>query len=386
MTHDPIIYLDNASTTPTDPRVLDAMLPYFNALPGNAASRTHALGWYAEEAVATARQQLAGLIGADPREIVFTSGATEAINLAIKGVWEAYRRKGAHIVTVQTEHSAVLDTCRRLEKQGATVTYLPVGKDGIIQLSELEAAIREDTLLVAVMWANNETGVIQPMEAIGEVCTRRGVWLLSDATQAVGKISVHPKEWGVHLMALSAHKMYGPKGVGALYVSRQNPAVQITAQMDGGGHERGRRSGTLNVPGIVGLGKAAELAAAEMTAEALRLGGLRDQLEDALTQRVARTHVNGSTLHRLPHLSNISFLPFDSELLMRTFSMQLAVSSGAACTSAALEPSHVLLAMGCTDVHAHAALRFSLGRFTQASDIEAAVAAVTKGLAQLSGM
>jgi cysteine desulfurase len=377
--HSPV-YLDHAATTPTDPRVLEAMLPYFLEQPGNAASRTHAYGWFAEEAVATARRQLADLIGADPREIVFTSGATEAINLGIKGVFEAYRRKGAHLVTVQTEHSAVLDTCRHLEKQGAMVTYLPVDAAGRLRIADLEAAIRPDTVLVAVMWANNETGVLQDMAAIGEVCTRHGVWLLSDATQAVGKVVVHPRSCQVHLMALSAHKLYGPKGVGALYVSRQNPAVEVVAQLDGGGHERGRRSGTLNVPGIVGLGKAAELAATELATEATRLATLRDHLETELTQRLTDAHVNGSTLHRLPHLSNISFGGTDSEQVMMAFNTRLAVSSGAACTSAALEPSHVLLAMGYPPEHAHAALRFSLGRFTTPDAITSAIAWVEQAV------
>jgi len=364
-----LIYLDNNATTPTDPSVVETMLPYFNAQFGNAASRTHALGWMAEEAVDQARKQIANLIGAETKEIVFTSGATESDNLAIKGIAEAYRRKGKHLVTLKTEHNAVLDPCEHLEKQGYEVTYLDVGPDGLVDLDELRQSIRPDTILVSIMWANNETGVIQPMPEIGAICEEAGVLLMSDATQAVGKIPVDPKSTGVHLMAFSAHKMYGPKGVGALYVCQRNPRVKVIAQMDGGGHERGMRSGTLNVPGIVGFGKAAEIARRTQADEARRLGDLRDQLETAILQRIEETYVNGSTQHRLPHVSNISFKYMDGEALMMSFNQHVAVSSGSACTSASLDPSHVLLAMGLSGDIAHASLRFSLGRFTQASEI-----------------
>ncbi|MEM1214641.1 MAG: aminotransferase class V-fold PLP-dependent enzyme, partial [Bacteroidota bacterium] len=300
-----LIYLDNNSTTPADPRVVEAMLPYFYEVPGNAASRNHPFGWAAEEAVDYAREQIAKLINVSPKEIIFTSGATESDNLALKGVYEMYSRKGDHIITVKTEHKAVLDACQKIEKLGGQVTYLDVDSDGLINLEELEAAITDKTILVSVMWANNETGVIQPMKAIGDICAKHGVLFMSDATQAVGKIPVDPKEVGVHLMAFTGHKMYGPKGVGALYVSRKNPRVKVTAQLDGGGHERGMRSGTLNVPGIVGLGKAAEIAREEMHADNERLAKLRDKLENALLEQLEESYVNGSQEHRMPHVTNI---------------------------------------------------------------------------------
>lgn len=382
-THNNLIYLDNNATTPTDPGVVEAMLPYFNAQFGNAASRTHALGWTAEEAVDQARSQIAALIGADTKEIVFTSGATESDNLAIKGIAEAYRRKGKHLVTLKTEHNAVLDPCEHLEKRGYEVTYLDVGPDGLVDLDALRHSIRPDTILVSIMWANNETGVIQPMEHIGAICEEAGVLLMSDATQAVGKIPVDPKSAGVHLLAFSAHKMYGPKGVGALYVSQRNPRVKVTAQMDGGGHERGMRSGTLNVPGIVGFGKAAAIAQRTRAEEAKRLASLRDQLETGILSRIEQTYVNGSTQHRLPHVSNISFKYMDGEALMMSFNQHIAVSSGSACTSASLDPSHVLLAMGLSGDMAHASLRFSLGRFTRASDIPKVLDQVTKSVEKL---
>lgn len=378
-----LIYLDNNATTPTDPAVVEAMLPYFYEQHGNASSRSHALGWMAEEAVDQARKQLASLIHADPKEIIFTSGATESDNLAIKGIADAYRRKGQHIVTLQTEHKAVLDACDYWERHGGEVTYLPVEPDGRVNLDELGQAIREDTVLVAIMWANNETGVIQPMDAIGAICAEKGVLLMSDATQAVGKIPVDPKKTGVHLLAFSAHKMYGPKGIGALYVSQRNPRVKVTAQLHGGGHERGMRSGTLNVPGIVGFGKAAELARQNMSAEAERLSALRDQLEQALLADVEETYVNGSTEHRLPHVSNISFKYLDGEALMMAINQHVAVSSGSACTSASLDPSHVLVAMGLSDDMAHASIRFSLGRFTQAEHIPRVIDAVKKAVGKL---
>ncbi len=374
-----LIYLDNNATTPVDPRVVDAMLPYFYEKPGNAASRSHPFGWIAEEAVDYAREQVAALIDADPKEIIFTSGATESDNLGIKGVYEMYASKGNHIITTRTEHKAVLDTCQKIEKSGGQVTYLEVGPDGRINLDELKAAITDKTILVCIMWANNETGVIQPMKEIGAICAEKGVLFMSDATQAVGKIPVNPRETGVHIMAFTSHKMYGPKGVGALYVSRKNPRVKVTAQMDGGGHERGMRSGTLNVPGIVGFGKAAEIAKAEMLSDAARLSALRDKLENGLC-RLEETYVNGNKEHRMPHVTNISFKHVEGEGLMMTFNQNIAVSSGSACTSASLEPSYVLVAMGLGDDLAHSSIRFSLGRFTTEEDVDFAIEAVSKGV------
>lgn len=374
-----LIYLDNNSTTPCDPRVVEAMLPYFYENPGNAASRSHPYGWVAEEAVDYAREEIAKLIDVDAKEVIFTSGATESDNLAIKGVFEMYKRKGNHIITVKTEHKAVLDTCHHLEKEGAEVTYLSVANDGMLDLKELEAAIRPTTILVAVMWANNETGVIQDMKALGDICNRHGVLLFSDATQAVGKIPVHPRSVGVHIMAFTSHKMYGPKGVGALYVSRKNPRVKVTAQIDGGGHERGMRSGTLNVPGIVGFGRAATIALVEMDRDAARLCQLRDRLEAALLQ-LEETTVNGNVASRMPHVTNISFKHVEGEGLMMTFNQNIAVSSGSACTSASLEPSYVLVSMGLGDDLAHSSIRLSLGRFTTEQDIDDAIALISKGV------
>jgi cysteine desulfurase len=374
------VYVDNNATTPTDPRVVEAMLPYFYQMPGNAASRNHPFGWEAEEAVDYAREQIAALINVDPKEIIFTSGATESDNLAIKGVFEMYAGKGNHIITVKTEHKAVLDTCKKLEKEGAEVTYLEVNNEGLIDLAELEAAIKPTTILVAVMWANNETGVIQPMKEIGELCANKGILFFSDAVQAVGKIPVNPKEMGVHLMAFTSHKMYGPKGVGALYVSRKNPRVKVTAQMDGGGHERGMRSGTLNVPGIVGFGKAAEIAKAEMHQDAERLSKMRDRLEAAFKANLEEVYVNGSREHRMPHVTNISFKHVEGEGLMMTFNQNIALSSGSACTSASLEPSYVLVALGLGDDLAHSSLRFSLGRFTSEEDIDYVIEKVGAGV------
>lgn len=380
MTADRLIYLDNNSTTPTDPRVVEAMLPYFFKHHGNAASRNHPFGWIAEEAVDYAREQIANLISADPREIIFTSGATESDNLALKGVFEMYKRKGNHIITLTTEHKAVLDSCKKIEKMGGEVTYLDVNDDGLIDLDALRAAIKENTILVSVMWANNETGVIQPMKEIGEICAEKGVLFMSDATQAVGKIPVNPKEVGIHLMAFTGHKMYGPKGVGALFVNRKNPRVKVTAQIDGGGHERGMRSGTLNVPGIVGFGKAAELATKEMAAEAERLSILRDKLEKAFVENIEEVYINGNTEHRMPHVTNLSFKHVEGEGLMMTFNQNIGVSSGSACTSASLEPSYVLIALGLGDDLAHSSIRFSLGRFTTEEEIEVAIRQVTDGV------
>ncbi len=374
------VYLDNNSTTPCDPRVVDTMVPYFYQKPGNSASRNHPFGWEAEEGVDYAREQIAALLKVDPKEIIFTSGATESDNLAIKGVFEMYRSKGNHIITVTTEHKAVLDTCDKLTEAGAEITYLKVAEDGLIDLAELEAAIKSTTILVSVMWANNETGVIQPMKEIGDICEKHGVLFMSDATQAVGKIPTYPKEIGVHLMAWTSHKMYGPKGVGALYVSRKSPRVKVTAQMDGGGHERGMRSGTLNVPGIVGFGKAAEIARLEMHADAERLSKLRDRLEHELTSRLEECYINGNVDHRMPHVTNISFKHVEGEGLMMTFNQNIAVSSGSACTSASLEPSYVLVALGLGDDLAHSSIRFSLGRFTTDEEVDFAVDKLVAGV------
>jgi len=375
-----LVYLDNNATTPTDPRAVEAMLPYFYEIPGNAASRNHPFGWKAEEAVDYARDQIADLLAVDAKEIIFTSGATESDNLAIKGIFEMYSGKGNHIITTTTEHKAVLDACKKVEKMGGQVTYLEVQHDGLIDLAELEAAITDKTILVSIMWANNETGVIQPMKEIGDICQKHGVLFMSDATQAVGKITTHPKEVGVHLMAFTSHKMYGPKGVGALFVNRKNPRVKVTAQMDGGGHERGMRSGTLNVPGIVGFGKAAAIAKEEMHKDAARLSILRDKLEKAYFDNLEEVYINGNVDHRMPHVTNISFKHVEGEGLMMTFNQNIAVSSGSACTSASLEPSYVLVALGLGDDLAHSSIRFSLGRFTTEEDIDYAIQAVTAGV------
>ncbi len=374
------VYLDNNATTPCDPRVVEAMLPYFYEHPGNAASRSHPFGWEAEDAVDIARQQIAELIGADEKEIIFTSGATEADNLALKGVFEMYSRKGNHIITATTEHKAVLDSCKKLEKLGAEITYLEVGSDGRVDLATLEAAIRPTTIVLSIMWANNETGVIQPIKEIGDICAKHGILFMSDATQAVGKIPVNPRENGVHLMAFSAHKMYGPKGVGALYVSRKDPRVKVTAQMDGGGHERGMRSGTLNVPGIVGFGKAAEIARLEMAKDAERVSKMRDRLELGLKNALEEVYINGNREHRMPHVTNMSFKHVEGEGLMMTFNQNIALSSGSACTSASLEPSYVLVALGLGDDLAHSSLRFSLGRFNTEEDVDFAIKSITEGV------
>lgn len=363
------IYLDNNATTPMDPRVLEAMLPYFTEHFGNAASRNHPFGWEAEEAVDYAREQVAKLIGADPKEIIFTSGATESDNLAIKGVFEMYASKGNHIITVNTEHKAVLDTCKHVEKSGGEVTYLQVKPDGLVDLAELEAAIKPTTILIAIMYANNEIGVVQPVKEISNIAKKHGVLFFTDATQAIGKIPVDVLKDGIDLMAFSGHKMYGPKGVGALYVRRKNPRVKVTAQIDGGGHERGMRSGTLNVPGIVGLGKACELCRLEMEEDTKRIKALRDKLENALME-IEESYLNGDKDSRLPHVSNISFKYVEGEGLMMGFNKTIAVSSGSACTSASLEPSYVLKALGLGDDLAHSSLRFGLGRFTTEDQID----------------
>ena len=379
------IYLDHNSTTPMDPRVLEAMLPYFLENFGNAASRNHSFGWQAEEAVDYAREQIAQLIGADPKEIIFTSGATEGNNLGIKGVYEMYASKGNHIITSTTEHKAVLDTCKHLEKLGAEITYLEVQPDGLIDLKQLEAAMKPTTILVAIMYANNEIGVIQPVKEIGAIAKKHGALFFTDAVQAVGKIPVDVIADGIDIMSFTAHKMYGPKGVGALYVRRKNPRVKVTAQIDGGGHERGMRSGTLNVPGIVGFGKAAEIAKTDMAGDTERVSKLRDKLENAL-KLIDETYVNGNPAHRLPHVSNISFKYVEGEGLMMGFNKDIALSSGSACTSASLEPSYVLKALGLGDDLAHSSLRFGLGRYTTEEQIDFTIKAVTDTVLKLREM
>jgi cysteine desulfurase len=363
------IYLDNHATTRVDPRVVSAMLPYFTEQFGNAASRNHEFGWEAEQAVDKARKQIADLIGANAKEIIFTSGATESDNLAIKGVAEMYAEKGNHIITVVTEHKAVLDTCKKLEKNGYRVTYLPVMGDGLIDLEMLKEAITDKTILVSVMYANNELGVIQPIREIGKICRERGVLFHTDGVQAIGKVPINVNTDNIDMMSISAHKMYGPKGVGALYVRRRNPRVQITAQIDGGGHERGMRSGTLNVPGIVGLGEACELCNREMETETVRLRYLRDKLKAKLEAGLDEVYINGSMGHRLPHSLNMSFAYVEGESLLMGIN-DIAVSSGSACTSATLEPSYVLKALGVGDDVAHSSIRFGIGRFNTEEEID----------------
>jgi len=363
------IYLDNHATTPVDPRVLDAMLPYFTQVFGNAASRNHSFGWEAEEAVEKARKQIADLIGASAKEIILTSGATESNNLAIKGAAQMYAEKGNHIITAASEHKAVLDTCKHLEKEGCRITYLPLKGNGLIDLDMLKEAITDKTILVSIMYANNEIGVVQPIEEIGKICKERGLLFHSDAVQAVGKIPVNVIRDNVDLLSLSGHKIYGPKGVGALYVRRKSPRVQLTAQMDGGGHERGMRSGTLNVTGIVGLGEACAIAKREMAEETVKLQKMRDYLKDRLTTELDEVYINGSWEHRLPHNLNISFAYVEGESLLMGIN-DIAVSSGSACTSATLEPSYVLKALGMGDDLAHSSIRFGVGRFNTQEEVE----------------
>ena len=363
------IYLDNHATTPMDPRVFEAMKPYFIDFFGNAASRNHSFGWVAEEAVEKSRKQIASLIGATAKEIVFTSGATESNNLALKGVAEMYSQRGNHIITAATEHKAILDTCKRLEKHGCRVTYLPVRPDGLVDLDQLRDAITDKTILVSIMYGNNEIGTVQPMREIGAICKERGVLLHSDATQAVGKIPVSVIDDNIDLMSFTGHKMYGPKGVGALYVRRRNPRVQLTAQMDGGGHERGMRSGTLNVPGIAGFGAAAELCQQLMPQEMAEHAAMRDRLKDRLMAELDETYINGTVEHRLPHNLNISFAYVEGESLLMGIN-DIAVSSGSACTSATLEPSYVLKALGAGDDLAHSSIRFGIGRFNTNEEID----------------
>jgi cysteine desulfurase len=380
------IYLDHNATTPCDPRVVESMLPYFSNAFGNAASRDHQFGWQAEEAVAYAREQLAKLIGAEPEEIIFTSGATEADNLALKGVFEMYASKGNHIITCNIEHKAVLDTCMHIEKRGGEISYLKVKENGLIDLAAFEAAIKPNTILVSIMYANNEIGNIMQVKEISAIARKHGVLVFSDATQAVGKIPVDVNKDGIDLMAFSAHKMYGPKGIGALYVRRKNPRVKVMAQMHGGDHERGLRSGTLNVPAIVGFGKACEICMNEREEEAARVSKLRNKLQDGLL-RIEEAYLNGDKEQKLPHVTNISFKYVEGEALMMGLNKNIAISSGAACTSASPEPSYVLRALGVGDDLARSSLRFGLGRFTTEEQIDYTIEQVTntvKGLRDIS--
>ncbi|MGN6731321.1 MAG: IscS subfamily cysteine desulfurase [Candidatus Binatia bacterium] len=377
------IYLDNHATTPVDPRVLAAMLPYFTEQFGNASSKNHAFGWEAEAAVDSAREQVAKLIGASsPREIVFTSGATESDNLAIKGVAQAYRERGNHIVTCATEHKAVLDSCKALEKQGFKVTYLRVQTNGVLDLQRLEESFTDQTILVSIMAANNEIGTIQPVEEIGRLTRKNGILFHSDATQAIGKIPINVDKMAIDLLSLTAHKVYGPKGVGALYVREAHPRVKVMPMLDGGGHERGMRSGTLNVSGIVGLGIACELGQKEMGGEAERLMGLREHLRTGLVQQLEDVYINGDPVRRLPGNLNMSFAYIDGESLMMGLK-EIAVSTGSACTSASLEPSHVLKALGLDDSLAHASIRFGVGRFNTAEEIEYTIGRVAEEVHRL---
>jgi cysteine desulfurase len=381
------IFMDNHSTTPVDPRVLEEMLPYFTTKFGNAASRNHHFGWEAEEAVDYARERVAKLIGAkDSKEIVLTSGATESDNLALKGVAEFYKDKGNHIITTVTEHKAILDTCKRLEKEGCEVTYLPVDKDGLVDPDDVKKAITDKTILVSVMLANNEIGTVQPLEAIGKITRERGVLLHSDAVQGVGKVDFDVQKMNVDLASVSGHKIYGPKGVGALYVRRSKPRVRLVAQMDGGGHERGMRSGTLAVPLIAGFGKACDILTREGKAESVKLAALRERLRSSIMSRLDEVYINGSVEHRLPGNLNISFNFVEGEGLMMAMK-DVAVSSGSACTSASLEPSYVLRALGVGDELAHSSIRFGLGRFNTEEEVDYVadlVVAKVKGLRELS--
>ena len=363
------IYLDNNATTPLDPRVLEAMMPYLTSEYGNAASRSHAFGWKAEEAVDIGREQIAALIGASEKEIVFTSGATESNNLAIKGVADFYKDKGDHLITCRTEHKAVLDTCKRLEREGFRVTYLDVDKQGRVSADEIRAAITDKTILVSIMFANNEIGTVQPIAEIGALCREKGVLFHCDAVQGIGKIPFNVEEMKVDLASITAHKIYGPKGIGALYVRRKPTRVRIVPLIDGGGHERGMRSGTLNVPGIVGFGKAAAICQAEMGAEALRTERLRKKLQDYLFAHLDHLELNGHPEHRLPGNLNVSFAFVEGEALMMAIK-EAAVSSGSACTSASLEPSYVLRACGVSEDLAHTSIRFGIGRFNTEEEID----------------
>ncbi|AWO02084.1 IscS subfamily cysteine desulfurase [Chitinophaga alhagiae] len=373
------IYLDYCATTPCDPRVVQGMLPYFTSRFGNTASRDHSFGWMAKEATELAREQVAALVQASARQIVFTSGATEALNLALKGLVEAHPQKGKHIITAKTEHRAVLDTCNWLQEQGCSVTLLDVGADGRIDPGDVEQAIRKDTLCVALMYANNETGVVHPVGEIGAITSKHNVYFVCDATQAVGKVPVSVTENKIDLMAFSAHKLYGPMGVGALYVSHANRMLQ---QQHGGAHERSMRSGTLNTPGIVGFGMAADICRQEMAAEAKRLRQLRNRLESELQHLVPGTEVNGKG-PRLPHVSNILFPGIDNEQLLLAVSGKLALSRGSACSGLVQQPSHVLLAMGLTPEETRRAVRISLGRFTTEEEINMAVTVLSSAVREL---
>lgn len=380
------VYMDSHATTRMDDRVLKAMTPYFTEIFGNAASRNHEFGWHAEEAVEKSRKQIADLIGATSKEIIFTSGATESNNLALKGITQMYAEKGNHIITQATEHKAILDTCKRLEKEGVRVTYLPVQQNGLIDLNQLRDAITDKTVLISVMYANNEIGVVQPMAEISKIAKEKGVLFHTDAVQAVGKIPVNVIADGIDVLSLTGHKLYGPKGCGALYVRRRNPRVQISSQMEGGGHERGMRSGTLNVPGIVGLGEAAAICHREMPEESKRLSFLRDKLRDLLMNNLDEVYINGTMEHHLPHNLNISFAYVEGESLLMGIN-DIAVSSGSACTSATLEPSYVLKALGAGDDLAHSSIRFGLGRFNTEEEVDYVgnkVVDVVKKLRELS--
>ncbi len=376
------IYMDNHATTQVDPRVLEAMLPFFTEKFGNAASRNHEFGWKAEEAVEMARGQVARLIHASPREIIFTSGATESVNLALKGVVEAHRSAGNHIVTQATEHKAVLDVSKRLEKFGCEVTYLPVDRDGLVDPETVRRAITPKTILVSIMHANNEIGVIEPIEQIGRIAKNKKILFHVDGAQSVGKIPVDVERLGIDLLSISAHKIYGPKGVGALYVRRKAPRVELAPIIDGGGHERGLRSGTLNVPGIVGLGKACDICQKEMAEEGERLRRLRDTLKDLITERLDDTFVNGSMTCRLPNNLNLSFAGVEGDALLMGIN-DVAVSSGSACTSATLEPSHVLRALGVSEDLAHSSIRFGLGRFNTEEEVRYVADRVTETVKRL---
>jgi len=379
------IYMDNHATTPVDPRVFETMAPYFTAIFGNAASRNHSFGWQAEEAVEKARKQVADLIKASPKEIVFTSGATESDNLAIKGVAWMYRERGDHIITCVTEHKAVLDTCKRLEKEGFRVTYLPVDQYGLIEPDDVKRAITDKTILITLMMANNEIGVIHPIAEIGKIAKERGIIFHTDATQAVGKLPFDVNALNVDLVSISAHKMYGPKGVGALYVRRKNPRVQLAPVIDGGGHERGMRSGTLNVPGIVGLGKACEIAGAELEEESARLLRLRNKLKNEILDAIPEVYINGHPEQRLPGNLNMSFAYVEGESLLMGIN-DIAVSSGSACTSASLEPSYVLKALGVGEDLAHSSIRFGLGRFNTEEEVDYTIGRVIECVNRLRDM
>jgi cysteine desulfurase len=376
------IYMDNQATTAVDPRVVEAMLPYFTEKFGNAASRNHEFGWQAEEAVERARGQIARLIGASPKEIAFTSGATESINLALKGAAESYREKGNHVITLATEHKAVLDTCKRLEKEGCEITFLPVGRDGIVDLEQIRGAITPKTILISILHANNEIGVVQPIAEIGKIAKQSNALFHVDAAQSVGKLPVDVERDQIDLLSISAHKIYGPKGVGALYVRRKNPRVQLVAQIDGGGHERGLRSGTLNVPGVVGLGKACEICEKELAGESERLLALRERLRLAIADRLDGVSVNGSLEKRLPGNLNVSFGGVEGEALLMGIH-DVAVSSGSACTSASLAASHVLRAIGVDDDLAHSSIRFGLGRFNTEEEVDYAANRVVETVRKL---